>query len=158
MTVRDGFSRFPQGVVLIAAEIAGQAQGLVASAFTVGVSLEPPLVSVAVQRTSSTWPKLCGAERLGVSLLGRDHVPVAHQLGSSQNRERRFDGVDYSVDEDGALLLDASPTWLTVKFHDELPAGDHVIVLLEVLALGDRPEREATVMHRRAFHGLTELG
>lgn len=158
MAVRDGFSRFPQGLVLIGAEVGGQPQGLVASAFTVGVSLEPPLVSVAVQRTSSTWPKLCGAERLGVSLLGRDHVPVAHQLGSSQNRERRFDGVDYSVDEAGALLLDAAPSWLTVKFHDELPAGDHVIVLLEVLDLGERPDREATVMHRRAFHGLTELG
>lgn len=156
MTVRDGFSHFPQGVVLIAAEIDGEAQGLVASAFTVGVSLEPPLVSVAVQHTSSTWPKLRDARRLGISLLGSAHHAVSHQLGS-KDRARRFHGVDHTVDEQGALHLNGTPAWLTTRVYDELPAGDHVVVLLEVLDIGTSTESDAMVMHQRAFHELTAL-
>lgn len=155
MAVRDGFSHFPQGVVLIAAELDGEAQGLVASAFTVGVSLEPPLVSVAIQHTSSTWPKLREAPQLGISLLGSAHHAISHQL-ASQDRARRFDGVEHTVTEEGALHLDGVPVWMTTRIHDELPAGDHVMVLLEVLDIGTSEESEAMVMHQRVFRELTE--
>ncbi len=155
-TLRTGFSNFPQAVVLIGAEIDGEPQGLVASAFTVGVSLDPPLVSVAVQHTSSTWPKLKKAPSLGVSLLGSAHHAVSHQLGS-KDRVRRFDGVGYTVTTEGALHLDGTPAWLTTRVHDELQAGDHVIVLLEVLDIGESQASDAMVMHKRAFHELTAL-
>lgn len=154
--LRTGFSNFPQSVALIAAEIDGQPQCLVASSFTVGVSLDPPLVSVAVQNTSSTWPKLREAASLGVSLLGSTHHHISHQL-SSKDREQRFNGVDYSVDAQGALHLDGTPSWITTRIYDELPAGDHVIVLLEVLAIGSSSDSDAMVLHQRAFHKLTAL-
>ena len=54
--LRETFSYFPSGVVALLAEVDGQPQALVASAFTVGVSINPPLVSCAIQLTSCTWP------------------------------------------------------------------------------------------------------
>lgn len=52
--LREVFSQFPQGVVLIGAEVDGIPQGMIASTFTVGISLNPPLVTVAVQHRSET--------------------------------------------------------------------------------------------------------
>src|SRR5699024_11548532 len=67
--LRETFSRFPQGVALIAAEIDGAPIGLVASTLTAGASLEPPLVSVAIRDSSPTWPLLRPATEPGISLL-----------------------------------------------------------------------------------------
>ena len=55
--LRQAFGIFPTGVVAVAAEVDGQLVGLAASSFT-SVSLDPPLVSFSVARSSKTWPDL----------------------------------------------------------------------------------------------------
>jgi flavin reductase (DIM6/NTAB) family NADH-FMN oxidoreductase RutF len=67
--LRQAFGRFPSGIAALCAQIDGTPNGIVASSFTVGVSMEPPLVMFAVQNTSRTWPVLRGADRIGVSIL-----------------------------------------------------------------------------------------
>jgi flavin reductase (DIM6/NTAB) family NADH-FMN oxidoreductase RutF len=72
-TVRDPqqlrrvFGSFPSGVAAVAALVAGEPVGIAASSFT-SVSLDPPLVSVCIAHTSTTWPVLRTASRLGVSI------------------------------------------------------------------------------------------
>lgn len=155
IALREAFSHFPQGVVLVAAEIDGVRHGLLASTFTVGVSLDPPLVSVAVQHTSQTWPVLREHGRLGVSVLGLEQAHLARQL-ASKDRDRRFEGVDLHIDEAGALTLGSTPAWMTVQVHDQVRAGDHDIALLEVLSIGSQPEAEAMVFHRSEFKELVQ--
>ena len=151
--LREAFSHFPQGVVLLAAEVDGEHQGLVASTFTVGVSMRPPLVSVAVQHTSRTWPILHRHGHLGVTMLGRGQAELARRLAGA-DRTHRFAGVDVHVDDRGALTLPDSPAWMTARVHDRMRAGDHDLVLLEVLALGSDPQADAMVFHRRRFKEL----
>ncbi|GAA1490450.1 flavin reductase family protein [Brachybacterium sacelli] len=153
-TLREAFSHFPQGVVLVAAEIDGVPHGLVASTFTVGVSLDPPLVALAVQHSSQTWPLLAERPGLGVSLLGRDQSGVARQLAST-NRERRFAGVGVEVDGTGALTLEDAPATMTTQIYATTAAGDHDMVLLEVLTIDSVPGAHAMVFHRSAFKELS---
>ena len=54
--VRNAFAQFPSGVAVLAADIDGGKHALVASSFMVGVSLDPCLGAVAVQKSSETWP------------------------------------------------------------------------------------------------------
>ncbi|GAA1486285.1 flavin reductase family protein [Brachybacterium fresconis] len=153
-TLREAFSHFPQGVVLVAAEIDGVPHGLVASTFTVGVSLDPPLVSLAVQHSSQTWPLLAARPVLGVSLLGRDQSGVARQLAST-SRENRFSGVPREVDENGALTLQDAPATMSTQIYGTTEAGDHDLVLLEVLSIDSIPGAQAMVFHRSAFKELS---
>lgn len=155
LDLRRAFSQFPQGVVTVAAEVDGRPEGLLASTFTVGVSLEPPLVTFAVQHTSSTWPKLRdGAARLGVSVIGREHSDLSRQI-ASKDRENRFAGVAHHVAEDGALILDDVPMWLSTRVHSQFTAGDHDVVVLEVMDLGMEDSAEPVVFHRSEFKELS---
>ncbi|MCF2574264.1 flavin reductase family protein [Brevibacterium sp. UCMA 11754] len=157
--LRETFSHFPQGVALIGAEVDGTPLGLVASTVTAGVSLDPPLISVAVQTSSSTWPLLRSAPALGVSLLGTHQSLLARQLAST-DRASRFAGIDPEVTADGALTIPGSPAYLWTRIYNEVEAGDHTVALLEILDTSSRadsgaePETEALVFHRSEFKGM----
>jgi flavin reductase (DIM6/NTAB) family NADH-FMN oxidoreductase RutF len=152
-TLRAAFSHFPSGVAALAGVANGVKEGLVASSFTVGVSLEPALVSFAVQNTSRTWPRLKQAERIGISILGEGHTDVCRQLASKNGD--RFAGLEISATREGALFLDGAALWLDTSVYAEYPAGDHQIVLLEVHGVHDHSsEHEPIVFHRSAFRNL----
>lgn len=152
-TLRNAFSHFPSGVAALAGVAHGVKEGLVASSFTVGVSLEPALVSVAVQNTSRTWPRLKQAQRIGISILGEGQTNVCRQLASKEGD--RFAGLDVRATDHGALLLNGAALWLDTTVYAELPAGDHTMVLLEVHGVHDHSsEHEPIVFHRSAFRNL----
>jgi flavin reductase (DIM6/NTAB) family NADH-FMN oxidoreductase RutF len=74
--LRGAFAAFPSGVTAIAGMLDGHPVGMAASSFT-SVSLEPPLVSVCMAHSSSTWPSLRRAPSIGVSVLAAGHGDIA---------------------------------------------------------------------------------
>ena len=76
--LRDVYGAFPSGVVGLCALVDDVPVGMAASSF-VAVSLEPPLVAVCVQRTSTTWPRLRDRPFVGVSVLGESHDLAARR-------------------------------------------------------------------------------
>lgn len=151
--LRETFSYFPSGVVALLAEVDGAPRGLVASAFTVGVSIDPPLVSCAIQLTSTSWPVLRTAARIGVSVFAEDQGHLARQL-SSRNHQERFTGVPLRETGSTARFIAGAPVWFECGFAGEFPAGDHTVALLEVHALGADRERRPLVFHGSAFRQL----
>lgn len=149
--LRSAFSAFPTGVTVVAAVRADERVGMAASSFT-SVSLDPPLVSVCIARTSSTWPTLRTGARLGVSVLADDQHLLARQF-AARNRDR-FAGVRATMSSTGAVLIDNACLWLECTVHAELPAGDHVIALLEVQRLETFPQRAPLVFHGSEFRQL----
>ena len=146
--LRTAFGIFPSGVVAVAAEVGGRVVGLAASSFT-SVSLEPPLVSVNLARTSQTWPHLRRAPHLGVTVLAGHHAAVCRQLAGPS--EARFEGVDHVVDEDGAVFLPDGLAQFDCTVEREVEAGDHVLVLLRLHALRHAEHHETgdpLVFHR----------
>lgn len=150
--LRRAFGRFPSGIAALCAEIDGEPQGIVASSFTVGVSMEPPLVMFAVQNTSRTWPVLRSAQRIGVSVLGTGHDGVCRQIASRDGD--RFAGLELHEAE-GALFLDEAALWLDCSIENEVPAGDHAVVLLRVHGYSTHEDaHEPLVFHGSAFRNL----
>lgn len=151
--LRQAFGRFPSGIAALCAEIDGAPQGIVASSFTVGVSMDPPLVMFAVQNTSRTWPVLRTAGRIGVSVLGTGHDGVCRQIASRDGD--RFAGLSLHEAETGALFLDEAALWLETSVENEIPAGDHAVVLLRVHGYSTHDgAHEPLVFHGSAFRNL----
>ncbi|WP_110182173.1 flavin reductase family protein [Nocardioides solisilvae] len=149
--LRDVFGTFPSGVVAVAGRVGGQLVGIAASSFT-SVSIDPPLVSFSVARTSNTWPVLRDAGELGISVLADHHDRLCRQLAGPA--DRRFDDLALRSSAGGALLLDEAVASLTCSLHAEVEAGDHVIVLLRVHAVCAEGDRAPLVFHESGFKRL----
>ncbi len=150
-SLREAFGHFPSGVIAIAAEVDGVRVGLAASTF-VPVSLDPPLVAFCVQNSSTTWPKLQGLPSLGISLLGESHDTAARTLAAKTGD--RFEGLSTVSHESGALFIDGTAVWLHSTIEQEVPAGDHSIVILRVSRVTMRDEILPIVFHRSTFRRL----
>ncbi|MGW0005750.1 flavin reductase family protein [Nocardia grenadensis] len=152
--LREVFGAFPTGVVAVCAVRGGRPVGMAASSFT-SVSLDPPLVSVCIQRTSQTWPVLRESPRLGVTILAARQGVACRTLSMKQGD--RFAGVDWYAHEDGSVVVRDASAWLVTSVHAELDAGDHLVSLLRVHTVDADPHSPPLVFHRSGFHRLTSV-
>ena len=151
LRLRRVLGSFPTGVTMLAALVDGEPAGLAANSF-VSVSLDPPMVSVCVAHTSTTWPVLRRARRLGVSVLGAHQEHAGRRL--STRGVDRFAGLAVRTSPDGVVLLDGASAWLDCSIEREIPAGDHDIVLLRVHDLDADPEVAPLVFHGSRYRRL----
>lgn len=149
--LRHAYGIFPSGVTAVCAVLDGVPVGMVASSFT-SVSLNPPLVSVCVAHTSSTWPVLRSATRLGISVLASGHLDVAKSLSAKTGD--RFAEVSWEVTVDGAVFVHGSALWLDCEIHAQFAAGDHDIVVLQIGSLQPYPDVAPMVFHDSKYRQL----
>lgn len=154
--LREAFGTFATGVVALAAVVDGRPAGLAVSSFT-SVSLEPPLVSVNLAHTSSTWPTLRRADRLGITVLGAHHASACRALAGPA--ESRFTGLAYRAGPTGTVHLEDGLADFECSIHQEVRAGDHSLVLLRLHRIGVRGDGAPLIVHRSAFTSPTsDLG
>jgi flavin reductase (DIM6/NTAB) family NADH-FMN oxidoreductase RutF len=151
--LRHVFGAFPSGVAAVAALVAGSPVGIAASSFT-SVSLDPALVSLCIARSSTTWPLLRATPRLGVSILSAAQERAGRQLAA--RGVDRFAELSWRSTDDGAVLLDGASGWLETSIEQQVPAGDHDIVLLRVLDLDADHGIHPLVFHASQFRRLEQ--
>lgn len=152
--LRRLYGYFPSGVTAVCALSGEVPVGMAASAFT-AVSIDPPLVSVCVQNSSTTWPKLRGLRRLGVSVLAQHQHRECRTLAMKEGD--RFAGIDWVATPGGAIVVSEATAWLECSLYSELVAGDHAIALLEVHAFRIDLERSPLVFHESRFRKLANI-
>ena len=151
LVLRRVFGAFPSGVAAVAAVVDGAPAGLAASSFT-SVSLDPPLVSLCVAHTSTTWPILRAAPRLGLSILSAAQERAVRQLAA--RGVDRFADLAWRTTGDGAVLLDGASGWLETSIEQQVRAGDHDIVILRIHDLDADHDISPLIFHASRFRRL----
>ena len=155
LTLRKAFACFPSGVAaLCAVDEAGVPSGITASSFC-PVSLQPALVSVCVSHTSTTWPILKQAARVGISVLADIHRAVAVALAAKDRN--RFADLEWEQSASGAVFVHGSALWLECTVHDQVAEGDHDIVVFEVEGVTVGPDVAPMVFHGSTYRSLKPL-
>lgn len=149
--VRGAFNNVPAAVAAVCAQVGGRPVGIVATSLAVGVSYEPPMISLAVLKSSTTWPVLRRTSRLGVSVLSQAQAAAGRQIASKSGD--RFADVPVWESAAGAVFLHDAVTWFESSVQAELSAGDHHVVLLEVHGVSVLDEHPL-IFHRATFHRL----
>lgn len=132
----------------------GQPHGSTVSSFA-SLSLDPPLVSFALDRSSGLLAHLQPGDPVGVNILG------AHQqdLASTFARRRqgpglKFDGVTWVV-RAGLPYLPQSAGWTAGRVERHVHGGDHV--LLVVLVEEAEPTAVAPLVYARRVFGTHSM-
>jgi len=122
----------------------GRPHGTTVSAFS-SLSMKPPMLLVSLDNSSTLLSKLHEGSILGVNVLAAHHDQVA--LRFAQKLEDKFTDVAWRV-EDGAPALVDRHAWVALSAARLVEAGDHTLVLGDVLAANVQPNAPLTYWQR----------
>lgn len=133
-------------VVVVTAVVDERPHGTTVSSFA-SLSLAPPMVLVALDRTSDLLAVLRGSGRFGVNLLSvpQDRIAVAFARKGGD----KFAGVAWRLD-DGLPRIDDGAGWLSCRMTKLVQGGDHYIAMGTVSSAAHSPLAPLTY-HRRRF-------
>jgi flavin reductase (DIM6/NTAB) family NADH-FMN oxidoreductase RutF len=115
---------FPAGVAVLTVDADGERLGLTVGT-AVSLSLEPPLVGVAVARQAAMHELLRRAGVFALSLLAGDQDAVAQHFARGVPPVAHWHGIEWHDGASGAPLLDGALGWVEARVESELAAGDH---------------------------------
>jgi flavin reductase (DIM6/NTAB) family NADH-FMN oxidoreductase RutF len=149
---RTVLGRLPTGVVVVTGGDPESPSALVVGSF-MSVSLEPPLVAVSPAKTSTSWPAIEAGGKFCANVLGGGQEELAKRF--AQSGGEKFEGVSWApAPATGSPLLEGVAAWIDCRIYERYEAGDHWLVLGEVLELSGLRESGALVFHSGVMRPL----
>jgi len=152
---RETMATFPSGVVVLTAF--GQdslPRGLTVSAFC-AVSLDPPLALACVDKTSNTLPAVEHAGGFTANILASGREQLARRMATKLSD--KFDGIAWRQPKSaqgGPILEDDCAAYAVCTLRDTIEAGDHWILIGNVVEGANREGVSPMIFSRRGYFGL----
>jgi flavin reductase (DIM6/NTAB) family NADH-FMN oxidoreductase RutF len=129
--------RFPYGLYAVTVAHGGEEHGMTANWVT-QAAFDPPMVVVAVENTSKTIGMIRDAHYFVVNLLDAGQRELAGRLGrSSEQAPQKLKGLKTKpAPVSNTPVLAEALGWVECRAVASLPAGDHTLVLGEVVDAG----------------------
>ncbi|MDQ0746623.1 flavin reductase (DIM6/NTAB) family NADH-FMN oxidoreductase RutF [Streptomyces africanus] len=152
--LRSVFRRHAAGVAVITARGDTGPVGFTATSLA-SVSAEPPLLSFGVGTGSSSWPAIAAAGHVGVHILGEHQQELAATFSRS-GADRFAPPTAWRDGPEGVPVLDGVPAWLVGRVVARVPAGDHRIVIAEVVHGDHTGTGRPLLYHQGRFNRLRD--
>ncbi|MFD1696173.1 flavin reductase family protein [Roseibium aestuarii] len=127
--LRDAFGRFATGVTVVTAPSADGPVGITANSFS-SVSLDPPLVLWAPDKTSRRFQYFEAAEHYAIHVLSNEQAALCQ--GFARNAHA-FEALDFGLNEHGVPLIENCLARFECARFAAYEGGDHLIVLGRVV-------------------------
>ncbi|MEO0619233.1 MAG: flavin reductase family protein [Pseudomonadota bacterium] len=129
--LRRALGAFVTGVTVVTTlDSEGNPRGFTANSFT-SVSLEPPLILVCIGKSGASFEAFRNAGGYAVNILSEAQRDVSGVFASQV--ENRFANVDWVPGPAGNPVFDGTAAWLDCTMHEQVDAGDHVILIGRVI-------------------------
>ncbi|WP_427918195.1 flavin reductase family protein [Streptomyces sp. cg40] len=152
--LRSVFRQHAAGVAVITAHGETGPVGFTATSLS-SVSAQPPMLSFGISTGASSWPAISGADHVGVHILGEHQERLAATFARS-GADRFGAPTVWHEGPEGVPVLDGVLAWLVCRVVARVPAGDHRIVIAEVV-LGDHAGSGRPLLyHQGRFNGLRD--
>ena len=131
--------RFATGITVVSVlDCNGRPHGITVNSFA-SVSLDPPLVMVSLSLRNSALEHFLESAHFGINVLADDQEH--HSRRFAKHGEDRFEGVNWQGAESGAPLIDGALAHLECARERWFEAGDHAVLIGQVLRAGCREGR-----------------
>ena len=136
---RRACAHFATGVcVLTACNREGVPHGLTVNSFS-SVSLDPALVMVAIDHSSTQLPGFDDTEYFAVNILTEKQRALSVYFATRE--PGRFDGIAWTAGKTGAPVLEDTLSVIECRMVRRFDAGDHRILVGEAVATSVREAR-----------------
>ena len=153
-TFRSLMSGWITGIAIVTTEVEGERVGIVCNSLT-SVSLDPVLVSWCVDKKIASFPLWKRATRWSVNFVDASQEDLVHRFTAPASDRFAGLGVLEPSSEHPALALAAAKTFFTARTTAQYEAGDHVIIVGEVLSFTDGISQPLTFFRGKFLPGPT---
>lgn len=150
-SLRRAMRAWTSGVTIVTAAHGGQRYGMTVNSFT-SISLDPPLISVALRRLTHTHALIEQSGEFAVTILAANQGGLSDRFaGKIPDITDRFEGV-----ETFRLLLDAplikgGIAFFNCRVSQSIPVGENTLFIAEVLAVKEEGKGDPLVYHNRVY-------
>ena len=149
--LRSVMRLFPSGVCVVTADADGDRIGVTIGSL-VSLSLEPPLVGIAVGKANALHEVLRAAGAFAVSLLRGDQADIAARFALGMPPALLWDGLDLRNGTTGAPLIAGALGWIECRLDAEHEVGDHTLFVGEVIAAEEGQRGTGLVYREHDYH------
>ena len=145
---------FATGVTIMTIAAPGRLHGMTVSAFA-SVSLEPPLILVCVEQSTLMHRLLAETSSFAVNMLSEGGEASSRFFADNARLEGpEFREGGYRLGVTGSPILAEATAYLEARVHGSHEAGDHTVVVGEVIALDVRTEDDPLIFYRGGYRRL----
>lgn len=145
--------RIATGVFVVSLERDGQRDGMLTS-FLNQMSFEPPMITFAVKKERHILNDLKDGTHFVVNVLGKANMDMFKSFAKPHTDGLdRFEGHEVAVDANGNPYLKSAVSYLSCSVKKHIEAGDHVIILAEIVggALLNAENEPMTHLRKNGF-------
>jgi flavin reductase len=148
---------FATGVTVVIVEHGGRHGGMTLNSFT-SVSLDPPLVLVCVVSGTTGAETIERNGVFAVNVLGAHQEPISRFFASRDRPagQHAFRDIPHFTAVTGSPILERAAAYLDCWLSAQHEAGDHLIFIGEVVALGVDPGQRPLVFHGGQYAALRD--
>ncbi|SMO36999.1 flavin reductase family protein [Fodinibius sediminis] len=153
-SLKEAMRQLPFPVAIATAAIGKEKRGITIGSFT-SLSLSPPLISFNIDHEAQIHPLISRATHYAVHLPQPEQSSLCdHFAISGQTSEEQFEDVDYFRSSYGSPILRAIPTIIQCRSYEKVKAGDHTIMIGEVVEVEQRNSRPSVLYYDRSYRSI----
>ncbi|MEM6317571.1 MAG: flavin reductase family protein [Bacteroidota bacterium] len=150
--LRQVAGAFPTGVTVVTTESeTDEVYGMTASSF-LSVSLDPALVSFCVKEDATLFTLLEVGKVVGISILAAHQKEISNQFAGINKEEIVVPMFQVTQ---GVHIVEGALAWYSTKITQIVPAGDHFLILCEIVDL-DRAEEGLPLVYWSGYRTTGE--
>ncbi len=145
-------SQFATGVAIVTTLHQKKLYGITVSSFA-STSLSPPLISFNVICKGTKHRIFSEAESFAFHILSEDQESLSHMFAKSSSRES--EKIPHEISALGNPIFSDALAVMECRLYAEYEAGDHSIILGEVLNVSVSSERDPLIYFRGEYGSLS---
>ena len=156
--LRHAMRAWTTGVTIVTALYDGQQYGMTVNSFT-SISLDPPLVSLALKKLTHTHELVEKSGEFSVTILASDQKDLSDRFaGKHPEIKNRFEGVSTETLAINAPLIKGGTAYFNCRVVNFIPLGENTLFVAEVIAAQGEGTAKPLVYHNRVYWKLETQG
>jgi flavin reductase (DIM6/NTAB) family NADH-FMN oxidoreductase RutF len=148
MTYKELMGNYPTGVTVVTtADENGNPLGLTVNSFA-SVSIEPLLILWSIDKKVSSYETFCKTDKFAVHILSEQQGDIC-TLFATKGTDR-FANCTWGKSPYGLPIISGAAGVLQCKTYNRIEAGDHMILIGEIIDIHD-DRKEPLLYHKRRF-------